>query len=229
MDLAGYLTSEEWEGLESKAKALSESHQMGIYFIIVDDYTRYGTGDVYTVTTQIYHNKKLGAGAGRDGIIVLLSMAERDYAMFVYGKHAEYAFDAYGQEQLEEAFLGDFGNNDWYTGISNYLHTCDDFLTKAEAGKPVRYSPWPLIGIMTALSCVVAGAVCYSSLRKMKSVHSKAEADAYLTGSGLHLTKQYDRYTHTTQTRTKIESKSSSSGGTSSAVGGGGSGRSGKF
>lgn len=229
MDLAGYLTSEEWESLESKAKALSESHQMGIYFIIVDDYTRYGTGDVYTVTTQIYHNKKLGAGAGRDGIIVLLSMAERDYAMFVYGKHAEYAFDAYGQEQLEEAFLGDFGSNDWYTGISNYLHTCDDFLTKAEAGKPVRDSPWPLIGIMTALSCVVAGAVCYSSLRKMKTVHSKAEADAYLTGSGLHLTKQYDRYTHTTQTRTKIESKSSSSGGTSSAVGGGGSGRSGKF
>ena len=63
----------------------------------------------------------------------------------------------------------------------------------------------------------------------MKSVQSKAKADAYLTGSGLHLTKQYDRYTHTTQTRTKIESKSSSSGGTSSAVGGGDSGRSGKF
>lgn len=229
MDLAGYLTSEEWESLESKAKALSESHQMGIYFIIVDDYTRYGTGNVYTVTTQIYHNKKLGAGKGRDGIIVLLSMAERDYAMFVYGKHAEYAFDEYGQEQLEEAFLGDFGNDNWYTGISNYLNTCDDFLTKAESGKPVRYSPWPLIGIMTALSCVVAGAVCYSSLRKMKTVHSKAEADAYLTGSGLHLTERYDRYTHTTQTRTKIESKSSSSGGTSREEGGGGSGRSGKF
>lgn len=85
MDLAGYLTSEEWESLESKAKALSESHQMGIYFIIVDDYTRYGTGDVYTVTTQIYHNKKLGAGAAgmassfcsawRSGITPCSSMA----------------------------------------------------------------------------------------------------------------------------------------------------------
>ena len=72
-------------------------------------------------------------GSGRDGIIVLLSMAERDYAMFVYGEYAEYAFDEYGQEKLEEQFLGDFGENDWYGGISNYLDACEEYLTKADA------------------------------------------------------------------------------------------------
>ena len=65
----------------------------------------------------------------------------------------------------------------------------------------------------------------------MKSVHQKAEADAYLTDGGLHLTKQYDRYTHTTETRTKIQKESSgdSGGSTYSESGGGGSGRSGTF
>ena len=60
----------------------------------------------------------------------------------------------------------------------------------------------------------------------MKSVHQKAEADAYITAGGLHLTKQYDRYTHTTETRTKIQKESSgdSGGSTYSESGGGGSG-----
>ena len=45
----------------------------------------------------------------------------------------------------------------------------------------------------------------------------------------LTLTKQYDRYTHTTETRRKIHDDSDSGGSTSSCSGGGGSGRSGKF
>lgn len=73
---------------------------------MVDDYTEYRDGSVFEVTYQLYHNNQLGVGDGRDGVIVLLSMEERDYAMFVYGEYAEYAFDEYGQEKLEEKFLG---------------------------------------------------------------------------------------------------------------------------
>ena len=185
----------------------------------------------FEVTYQLYHGSELGMGSGRDGIIVLLSMAERDYAMFVYGEYAEYAFDEYGQEKLEEQFLGDFGENDWYGGISNYLDACEEYLTKADAGKPVRRPYWIWFVISAGCSCLAAGTVCLWLLRKMKSVHQKAEADAYLTAGGLHLTKQYDRYTHTTETRTKIQKESSggSGGSTYSESGGGGSGRSGKF
>lgn len=197
----------------------------------MDDYTEYGNGSVFEVTYQLYHGSELGMGSGRDGIIVLLSMAERDYAMFVYGEYAEYAFDEYGQEKLEEQFLGDFGENDWYGGISNYLDACEEYLTKADAGKPVRRPYWIWFVISAGCSCLAAGTVCLWLLRKMKSVHQKAEADAYLTAGGLHLTKQYDRYTHTTETRTKIQKESSggSGGSTYSESGGGGSGRSGKF
>ena len=65
--------------------------------------------------------------------------------------------------------------------------------------------------------------------RKMRTVHKNVEADAYVTEDGLRLTEEEDRYTHTTETRTKIQKESSSGGGTSSRSGGGGSGRSGKF
>lgn len=226
-DVSDLLSFEQWEELESRAAALSQKHHCGIYFALVDDFTDYGSGDVYETTYQIYHNTQLGVGENRDGIIVMLSMKERDYAMFVYGEYAEYVFNEYGQLMLEEAFLDDFGENDWYGGISHYLDTCDEFLTKAEEGKPVRESPLPSIAIATGASCLIAAIVCSVFKYRMRTVHQQTEANAYITEGGLQLTDQYDQYTHTTETRTKIEKESSS--GTSSESGGGGSGRSGKF
>lgn len=223
-DISDLLTYEEWEELETQAAEISNRQHCGVYFALVDDFTDYGDGGVYEITYQLYHGSELGFGKDRDGIIVLLSMEERDNAMFVYGEYAEYAFDDFGQEKLEERFLDDFGDNDWYGGISDYLDACDEFLTKASEGKPVRSSPWPKVGAAVGISCLMAGGICFLLLRGMKSVRQKKEADAYLTEGGLHLTQQYDRYTHTTETRTKIEKESSSS-----ESGGGGSGRSGKF
>ena len=87
------------------------------------------------------------------------------------------------------------------------------------------------MGLMTVLSCMIAGAVCVRLKRKMRTVYPKAEANAYVAAGGLRLTEEYDRYTHTTKTRRKIEKERSSGGGgsTRSRSGGGGSGRSGKF
>lgn len=102
-DISDLLSYEEWKELESRAGTISQRHHCGVYFILLDDYTEYGYGDVFDVTTQIYHSMEFGMGDGRDGIIVLLSMNERDYAMFVYGDNAGYAFDEYGQVCLEEA------------------------------------------------------------------------------------------------------------------------------
>ena len=225
-DISNLLPYEEWEELETRAADISNRQHCGVYFALVDNYTDYGSGDVYRVTYQLYHGSQLGMGDNRDGIIVLLSMEEREYAMFVYGEYAEYAFDTFGQEQLEERFLEYFGYDDWYGGISCYLDACDEFLTKAGEGKPVRSSPWPMIAAAVGISCLIAGSICFFLLRGMKSVQQKKEADVYLTADGLHLTDQYDRYTHTTETRTKIEKSSSS---TSEESGGGGSGRSGTF
>lgn len=227
-DVSGLLTYEQWQELEHRAQAISQSCRCGVYFAIVDDYTDYGDGSVYETTYQLYHNSGLGYGLGRDGIIVLLSMEERDYAMFVYGEYGEYAFNEFGQEMLEERFLGSFGDNDWYGGITNYLNGCEEFLAKAEAGEPVSPAYWPRIAMTTALSCLAAGFVCYCLLRKMKTVRPGAKADAYVTAGGLQLIEQRDQFSHTTVTRTAIR-KESSGGSTHSESGGGGSGRSGKF
>lgn len=233
-DLSDQLTAEEWQEAEARAADISQRHNCGVYVVFVDNFKKYGDGDdVYKTTYELYHANELGMGEGRDGIIILLSMAERDYAMFVYGENASYAFNAYGQKQLEDAFLGYFSDNDWCGGVSHYLDTCDEYLTLAEDGTPVRSSPVPLILAVVAGSCVIALVVCLILRAKMKSVHKGVDANVYATGGGLTLTDSYDHYSHTTESRTKIVDESSGGGGggggTSSCSGGGGSGRSGKF
>lgn len=225
-DISDLLTYEEWEELETRAADISNRQHCGVYFALVDDFTDYGDGSVYEVTYQLYHGSELGFGKDRDGIIVLLSMEERDYATFVYGEYAEYAFDDFGQEKLEERFTDDFGDNDWYGGISHYLDACDEFLTKAEEGKPVRSSPAD-VGRCRGCFLPDRSGDLHLSPARHEVGPSKERGRCVSYRRGLHLTQQYDQYTHTTETRTKIEKSSSSSN--SSESGGGGSGRSGKF
>ena len=232
-DLRGMLSDGEREELEDRAEDIALRRSCGIYSLFVEDFTAYGYGDdPYTALYQIYHAEGLGVGEDRNGVIIMLSMTERDYAMFVYGKNASYAFNSYGQKQLEDAFLGYFSDNDWCGGVSHYLDTCDEYLTLAEDGTPVRSSPVPLILAVVAGSCVIALVVCLILRAKMKSVHKGVDANVYATGGGLTLTDSYDHYSHTTESRTKISDESSGGGGggsTSSCSGGGGSGRSGTF
>ncbi len=123
-DLSDKLSFDEWAELEAQAADISQRHGCGVYAAFVDDFTEYGGGDsVYKTTYQLYHANELGMGDGGRIIIILLSMDDRDYAMFIYGENAENAIHRYGQEQLEESFLSDFGDNNWYGGVSRYLDT----------------------------------------------------------------------------------------------------------
>ena len=239
-DTVGLLTSDEDLTLEARAEEISAQYGVGIYLLILEDYSEY-YDDPYETAYELYHQNTLGLGEDRDGVILLMSMSDRKYATFFYGPKAEYAFDAYGQELMEEEFLDDFRDDDWYDGFEDYLEVCAEYLERAEAGDPVRgdYSSaggsdgsgiGTTILVCLGISAVIAMIVCLILRGKMKSVRKGTHADAYVTGS-LNLTASRDQYTHTTETRTKIEHESSDSGGDGSSAcsGGGGSGRSGSF
>ena len=226
-DDAGLLTYDEWIELEELCDAVSTKYQCGVYIVTVDDFTEFGSDDVFEVTYDIYHEYTLGKGEERNGLILLLSMYERDYALFVYGDDAEYAFNMTGQIMLEEEFLPYFGENDWFGGFEAYVSACRDYLALAAVGEPVRGNPIYLILPAVGVSFIIALIICLILRAGMKSVHTKSDADSYVSGA-LALTQKRDQYTHTTETRRKIES-SSGSGSSISRSGGGGSGRSGKF
>lgn len=228
-DDAAILTAEEDWQLEELAEELTNDYGVGIYVVTVDDYRALAiSDDVYETAYSIYHTYTLGEGAERSGIILLLSMAERDYALFRYGERAEYAFTEYGMAKLEKVFLDDFADDDWYAGLADYISECGVYLTMAASGKPVRRSPVPMILIWSAASLLIALIVVAVMRGMMKSVRKGADAGAYAAG-GLTLAASSDHFTHRTETRRKIETSSSSGSGGGARTGGGGAGRSGKF
>lgn len=229
-DVAGLLTESEWETLERQARTLSEEYSFGVYVIAVDDYEDYAYGDVVDVAETLYHGYDLGVGADRDGVLLLLSMYDRDYGLIANGDLGDYAFNEVGCEALTEFFLDDFADDDWYGGFSDYLTWCGNYLEAAENGEPFSADNPPMdaagrmsailirVAVILLLPLIIAFiAICILS-SKMRSVAAATQAKRYIKGN-LILTGQQDRYTHTTEIRQKVKSESgsnkSSGGGTS--------------
>lgn len=175
-----------------------------------------------------YDSNSLGIGENREGILLMLSMYDRSYDLYVRdGGIAQYAVSDYGRHKMTDVFLDNFGEDDWRGGFEDYLFACDEYLTLAEQGTPVKKSLTSSLLPGLAIGIAVALVICLSLKGMMKSVRRSARADIYVTEEGLNLTEQVDRYTHTTETRRKIEKDHDS--GSSDHSGGGGSSTSGHF
>lgn len=234
-DAAAILTEDEWGMLEQQAREISEQYGVGVYIVTLDDYTDYTYGDIYDAADEIYHGYTLGMGEEQNALLLLLSMEERESLLIAYGADAKRAFTEDGREGLDDFFLDDFANDAWYDGFADYLMWSADYLEAAKNGEPYSGSNVPMsdearsgavltsVLIILFVPLLIAGVYILILIAKMKSVAKAVEASTYLSGA-LHLTRDSDRYTHTTKTRRKIEKKTSS--GSSS---GGGSGTRGKF
>ena len=172
-DAAGLLREGERARLEKMAEAVSQKYRVGVYIVTVEDFRDYHADGVYKATYTIYHNYTMGEGPNRDGIMLLLSMDDRDWAMFCYGSRCEYAFNSYGQQKLEKVFLDNFGENDWYGGFEDYIKECSVYLEKAASGKPVRASLFFPILIVIGLSLLAAAVIVAVIWQKMENVSKK--------------------------------------------------------
>lgn len=228
-DAAGLLSESENAQLEKMAQTVSQKYGVGVYMVTVEDYRNYQPDGVFIATYTIYHDNTMGEGPNRDGIMLLLSMDDRDWAMFCYGSRCEYTFDSYGQKQLEEVFLDNFQENDWYGGFADYVNECEAYLETASVGKPVRSSNFIPILVAITLSLLLSVLIVSLIWNKMDNVAAKATAATYIS-QDLNLTEKTDRFIRKTTHRQAIQRNSSGSSGSSkSESGGGGSGRSGKF
>lgn len=232
IDEAGLLDPEERQTLEQQALEISNQYNVGTYIVTTDDYQDYTNGSIYDAADEIYFG--WGLAEQGDAILLILSMAERDYLLIAYGDSAKYAFNDDGREYLDDYFLDNFGSDEWYEGFADYLTWSADYLENAKNGTPYSSDNIPGGGAFTVIKIaavlliplIVAGAYIMILSAQMTSVAKATEASTYV--DSLQLLRSSDRFTHTTVRRRKIEQKrtSNSSSGRSS---GGGSGTSGKF
>ena len=138
----------------------------------------------------------------------------------------------HGKDVLaDEGFLPYFARNDWYGGFSAYLDGCESFLRQNAQGTPFDIDTDPDYGrmptgtkvaIIVIVPAIIAFIACSIMKGKMKSVALKTNANEYIARQGVALTDSSDIYTHTTQTRIRIEEPSRSSGHGGTSIGSGG-------
>lgn len=191
-DLAGVLDEAQCSELEAMGE---EATDCGYYVVTVADCAPYT--DVQALAEDLYTQWDLGLGENREGLLLLLSMENRQYALIAHGDRTIERYSEKAREQLAEAFLEYFHEDDWYGGFCAYFREA----------RGVRRSPvsFPAVLVSLLLGCLTALLVCSILKKKMRSVAVAAEAGTYLTPAGVQFRIREDRYTHTTHTRVRIQ------------------------
>ena len=229
-DEVGLLTYEETLELESLAGNISYQYDCGVYVVTTWDYAVYGA-TVHDAAENYFLMNDLGFGSDDNGVLLLLSMADRDYALIAHGKIGNAAFTDYGKDVLSESFLENFYYDDWAGGLMNYVVDSGTFLESADRGRPVDVGQGSGTGLtlvmVLLIPALIAGIACACMAASMKTARIQTHADDYR--KEVQITGRHDRFITRTVVRQKIESSSSSSGGGTKVNSGGFSGKSGKF
>ena len=237
-DTAGLLTAEDAAALEAQAEAIRADYGLDVAIITVP--SMHGASDAYEYAKLLYDQYGIGSGSEKSGILLMLSMQYRDYALIAHGEGNQVLTD-YGNEQMADSFLSYFGEDDWTGGFSDYLETAADYCHAYYVnGEAFDYSATRGFGrIFAGLAVVgapVIGALTVAVMvRQMKTARRQTHAEYYVERAeghnGLTLTDQSDDFifaqTIVTQ-RPKIDNDGGGFGGTTIDAGGF-SGSSGKF
>lgn len=231
-DDALLVTQEEEQKLEQECERILKEHHTGVYIVTTEDF---GGGDIKEWQRDIFEQYNLGADCDGNGIMLAVSMAERDWGIVSFGT-AQEAFTTYGRERMGEIILDDLSDGEFFDAFSKYISLADDYFTAGEEGNPYseehRYGEgWKIpaiIAVSFILSLFVSLMIVLSWKRSMNTRVRQDGAMAYLKEGSFHLYQQTDRFLYHRVTRTKIQKESSSSG-SSGGMHSDHSGTSGKF
>ena len=219
-DGANLLSEAERAALRDRAAEISDRYGFPVYIVTVDDYTDYVNGSIEYFTEEIFRSYDLGAGETGDGVLLALSMKERDYDLYAHGDFGNYAFTDYGKEQLANTFLDNFRSGDWAGGFADYVDNCGVLLQRARDGDPVDIwipdpTPQPeprqpegMTPLKMLLSLLfpglVSGATVSGMARQMKTANRQTRAENYIGQGGVELRERQDQFINRSVTRQVI-------------------------
>lgn len=228
-DEAGLLASEEIAVLEEKAAALNSTYGIHAVIVTVDSLAGARPQDY----ADDYYD---AAGYGDDGVLFLLSMAEREWYISTSGDLI-YALTDYGIQQVGESVVSYLGEGRWYDGFCVFLDSLPTYLDALENGSPVdgfadysgdyyhgdqeeivyyeeEFEPFFLFSLFCG---IVAAAVVVLIMRlAMNTRRSRRCAGEYMQDGSWKLTQHRDMFLYSNVTKVRKQEPSDKSGGGSS-------------
>ena len=217
VDNADLLTDSEESTLLSKLNEISERQQADVVVVTVDTLDGKTPMDY---ADDFYDYNGYGFGADKDGVLLLVSMEDRDWWMSTTGYGITAITDA-GIEYISEKFLSDLSDGDYADAFTTYAELCDDFFTQARSGQPYDTGHMPKQPFNIARNLLIALIVGFVIALiatgvmkgKLKTVRFQSAASNYVKANSMNVTESRDMflYTHVDR-RAKPKDTDSSSG-----------------
>ena len=226
-DNGAVLTDSEVRSLSGKLAKVSRDRECDIAVLIVP---KLNGRDVQRYAHELYDRNGYGQGSDKDGILLLISVEDREYA-FSFNGFANESLTGAAKDLIEDKVVHALRQDDYADAVDEFCAQCDFLLEMARNGESYNPFPWIIIPISLILGFVIA-LVCVSAMkRKLTSVRLAGHAANYVRPNSLNLRDCRDLYLYSTVTRVAKPKNNESGGGSLGGGRSGGSrgGRSGRF
>lgn len=220
VDDAGLLTLQQVTNLEKKALALTDTYHMDIVIVTV-----WGLDGKFSqdYADDYFDYNGYGVGTDYSGILLLLSMEYRDWAISTCGEGI-YALPDHSVQTLFSSISDLFTQDSYYLAFDAYLDALELYLQAYQDGETVDHyddiaqiTPREsyslkhfLISLVVGLS--VAAVVLFIMIRSMNTARQQHGAASYIKENTYSLNVQRDLFLYS-QLRKVRRSDNSSSGG----------------
>ena len=179
IDEADLLSSSEERSIEQKLEEVANAWQVNVVVLYALD----TDGKNPTPYVEDYYD----AHYSEDGIILMISMAERDWVISGSG-FAINAFTDAGRAYIADVIIPLLSDGDYYAAADTFADLCDEFLETARAGRPYDRNYMPkepfevgaAIVIALVIGIIVALITVLVMRGKLKSVRLKGSASDYV-------------------------------------------------
>lgn len=219
VDDAHLLSEYEYQSLLAKLDEISERQQFDIAIVTTGSLGGYDS-DEYA--DDFYDYNGYGMGGNDSGILLLISMEERDWAISTHGFGITVFTDA-GQEYLVNQFIGDLSDGNYADAFNKFADISESFIIQAKSEKPYDNSnipkspPPPYLPVITTTIGIVIAFIITGIMRmQLKSVSMQTAAGSYIKNNSLKIAESKDVFLYANLSKTKIQkAQSSSSSGSS--------------
>ena len=217
------LTTEEQEELLARLDEISERQQCDVVIVTVASIE----GKTATEYADDYFDYQgYGYGEKSDGILLLVGMKERVWAISTHGSLGISAFTDAGLDYIKEDVQFQLKLDNYAKAFRTFASLCDQFLTAAHKGKPydvgnlpIKHASPSILIFLFPIGILIMAWKSRSKKRSLKSVVKKTGAISYKVPNSLHLWVDEDRITGSHVTKRKRNEESRDRGGSSGSGG----------
>ncbi len=246
VDEAGLLSDSEIAALEMQAQQLADQYGIDVIILTVNSI---GNLDSTTYADDYYDQNGYGIGPDFSGVLFLISMEYRDWAISTCGE-GMYALSNYQTYEIVDSISWYLSQDQFYAAFCAYLNELESYFKAYADGSytedpdyydpfypdfeeypdysdyPGNRSPQPQLATQILISVLfgaAAGGIGLLILRgQMNTAVAQKGAQSYMVGGSydLHHSQDVFLYSHTSRVR-RQNSSNGSSGGMRSGGGGG--------